>query len=113
MNRLIHFYQQGFFLNRFGALENYLQYANIILAQFPILELRNPTFLYNSGDTFDTTQYWTAINWWAAGYNDNTKSSLQVPLYADLATLNVPTGTMEGPTVPAGHWVQKVCCDAE
>jgi hypothetical protein len=86
--------RQGFFLDRFGALENYLQYANIILAQFPILELRNPSFLYNSGDTFDTKAYWTPINWWATGYNDNTKSSLQVPLYADLATLNVPIGTI-------------------
>jgi hypothetical protein len=86
--------RQGFFLNRFGALENYLQYANTVLAQFPIIELRNPTFLYNTGDTVDTKAYWTPINWWATGYNDNTKSSLQVPLYADLATLNVATGTI-------------------
>ena len=86
--------RQGFFTDRFGALENYLQYANTVLAQFPILELKNPTFLYTSGDFFDTTNYWTPINWWATGYSNNTKSSLQVPLYADLATLNVATGTI-------------------
>ena len=86
--------RQSFFLDRFGALENYLQYANIVLAQFPILELKNPTFLYTSGEFFDTTKYWSTINWWAAGYNDNTKSSFQVALYADLSTLNVPTGTI-------------------
>ena len=86
--------RQGFFYNRFGALENYLQYANTVLAQFPILEIRNPKFLYRTGEFFDTTQYWNTINWWAIGYNDNTKSSIQVPIYADLSTLNVPNGTI-------------------
>ena len=86
--------RQGFFYNRFGALENYLQYANTVLAQFPINELRNPKFLYRTGEFFDTTKYWNTINWWAIGYNDNTKSSIQVPIYADLSTLNVPNGTI-------------------
>ena len=86
--------RQGFFYNRFGALENYLQYANTVLAQFPINELRNPKFLYRTGEFFDTTKYWNNINWWAIGYNDNTKSSIQVPIYADLSTLNVPNGTI-------------------
>ena len=86
--------RQGFFYSRFGALENYLQYANTVLAQFPILEIRNPKFLFRTGQFFDTTKYWNTINWWAVGYNDNTKSSIQVPIYADLSTLNVPNGTI-------------------
>ena len=94
--------RQGFFYNRFGALENYLKYANIVLSQFPIVEIRNPQFLYRVGEInpttnqpfFDTKAYWDLINWWAPGYNDNTKSSLQVPMYADLSTLNVTVGTI-------------------
>jgi hypothetical protein len=86
--------RQGFFYNRFGALANYLQYANTVLAQFPINELRNPRFLYRTGEFFDTRDYWNNINWWSIGYNDNTKSSIQVPVYADLSTLNVPNGTI-------------------
>jgi hypothetical protein len=148
--------RQGFFYSRFGALKNYLQYANTVLAQFPILETRNSKFLYTKnpetyaiisagnfnigsqytietigttnftligatsntvgvtftatgngtgtgtatiltfepGAKYDTTAYWNPINWWAPGYNDNTKSSLQVAIYADLATLSVPVGTI-------------------
>lgn len=86
--------RQGFFYDRFEALKNYLQYANTVLAQFPITEIRNPVFLKETGDSFDTTNYWTPINWWATGYNDNTKASIQVPLYADLATLTVSAGTI-------------------
>jgi hypothetical protein len=86
--------RQGFFYNRFGALKNYLQYANTVLAQFPIIETRNAKFLFRTGEFFDTTKYWNTINWWAPGYNDNTKSSLQVAIYADLATLAVPIGTI-------------------
>jgi hypothetical protein len=89
--------RQSFFYNRYGALKNYLQYANAIMAQFPIIEIRNPQFLYRVGEInpttdqpfFDTTKYWNLINWWAPGYNDNTRASLQVPIYADLSTLNV------------------------
>jgi hypothetical protein len=86
--------RQGFFYNRFGALKNYLIYANTVLAQFPIIEIRNSQFLYQSGEFFDTRNYWNTINWWAPGYNNNTKSALQVPLYADLSTLSVAVGTI-------------------
>jgi hypothetical protein len=103
--------RQSFFYNRFGALKNYLKYANAIMAQFPIVEIRNPQFLYRVGEInpstinntnwsgatlpfFDTTKYWNLINWWAPGYNDNTRATLQVPIYADLATLVVDAGTI-------------------
>jgi len=86
--------RQGFFYDRFGALKNYLQYANTVLAQFPITEIRNAVFLTETGESFDTTQYWNYINWWATGYNNNTKASIQVPLYADLSTLSVAAGTI-------------------
>lgn len=86
--------RQSFFYNRFAALKNYLQYANTILAQFPISELRRSTYLYKQGTYFDTTDYWRFINWWASGYDNNTKAAIQVPIYADLATLNVPVNTI-------------------
>ena len=86
--------RQGFFYDRFGALKNYLQYANTVLAQFPIAEIRNPVFLTETGEAFDTTGYWSYINWWAIGYDNNTKASIQVPLYADLSTLEVSAGTI-------------------
>jgi len=86
--------RQSFFYNRFGALKNYLQYANAILSQFPIIEIRNPQFLYSSGEFYDTAAYWSLINWWAPGYSNNTKSAIQVAIYADLSTLNVASGTI-------------------
>jgi len=101
--------RQSFFINRFLALKNYLTYANEILALYPITETRRSLFLYTEGSTnpstvdnpnwrgsvlpfYNTTDYWTYINWWATGYDDNTKSALQVPIYADLATINATAG---------------------
>lgn len=86
--------RQSFFLNRFTALKNYLQYANTILSQFPITEIRQSSFLTSSGEFYDTRDYWEYINWWATGYDDNTKSALQVSKYADLSTLSVVAGTI-------------------
>ena len=103
--------RQSFFVNRFDALKNYLQYANEILAQSPITEIRSSNFLFQDGDInpstvnnpnwsgstelfYDTQQYWNYIDWWATGYNNNTKSAFRVPLYADLSTLSVPAGTI-------------------
>ncbi len=86
--------RQSFFYNRFLALKNYLVYANEVLAQFPITEIRQASFLSRSGLFFDTADYWEYVNWWATGYNDNTKAALQVPIYADLATLTVTPGTI-------------------
>lgn len=79
---------QSFFINRFGALKNYLTYANEVLAQYPIVETRQPTFLFEG----DTHQYWDYVNWWSAGYNNNTKSIAQVGIYADLSTIVATAG---------------------
>ena len=86
--------RQSFFYNRYTGLKNYLQYANTVLAQFPISEIRRSTFLYQQGTYYNTRDYWDFINWWAPGYDNNTKSVLQVPIYADLSTLNVPVNTI-------------------
>jgi hypothetical protein len=103
--------RQSFFVNRLTALKNYLQYSNQIILQYPFIETLNSTFVNKIGEInpstvdnpnwigsplpfFDVTAYWDVVNWWAAGYNDNTKSSVQVPIYADLSTLSVPTGTI-------------------
>jgi hypothetical protein len=86
--------RQSFFFNRFVALQNYLEYANSVLAQYPISEIRQSLFLNSSGPFYDTADYWQYVNWWAPGYDNNTKSALQVPIYADLSTLTVPAGTI-------------------
>lgn len=86
--------KQSFVYNRFLALNNYLEYVNTILSQFPITELRRPTYLDESGTYFNTQNYWEYVNWWADGFNDNTKSIFQVQIYADLTTLNVSNGTI-------------------
>jgi len=84
--------RQSFFYNRFLALKNYLTYANQILAEFPIAEYRTSTFLNTYGDDYDTRLYWSYINWWAPGYNNNTKSALQVDFYYQLETIPATEG---------------------
>lgn len=87
--------RQSLFYNRFVALDNYLSYANTILAQYPITELREElSFLFTSGEFFNTPDYWEYVNWWATGYDNNTKSSSQVPIYADLPSLVVAVNTI-------------------
>ena len=87
--------RQSFFYNRLTALENYFGYANEIMSQYPIVELvPNIDFLFAQGEFYNTQNYWEYVNWWAPGYDDNTKSILQVPYYADLSKLTVPAGTI-------------------
>ena len=94
--------RQSFFYDRLGALENYIKGANKILLEYPFNEIANSVFLYEVGATnpstglpfYSVVDYVNPVNWWAPGYNDNTRASVQVPIYADLATLSVPTGTI-------------------
>jgi hypothetical protein len=100
---------QSFFINRYEALKNYLTYANETLAQYPISENKQPSMLFLVGEInpstannpswlgapqtfYDTTQYWEYVAWWAPGYSNTTKSLMQVPLYADLASIRASEG---------------------
>lgn len=95
--------RQTMFLNRFEALQNYLEYANQILIQYPISEIRpNATFLFKEGAInpstglpfYSTPDFWEYVNWWATGFSNSTRATIQVPIYADLATLNVAVDTI-------------------
>ena len=103
--------RQSFFYDRLLALKNYLTYANEVLAQYPISEIRpdvsflfaensliytddGTTLIFEQGEKYNTANYWQYINWWAVGYDNNTRSVIQVPLYADLSTLSVTTNTI-------------------
>jgi len=102
--------RQSFFYNRYEALRNYLTFANEVLKQYPISEVRplsdflykenDPIYdeegnvLFDKGEYYYTPEYWEFINWWAPGYNNNTKAAVQVNVYADLAKLNVPVSTI-------------------
>ena len=103
---------QSFFYDRYAALENYLSYANTVMAQYPIVEIKedlsflfteNPTIyaddgttvIFEPGQQYNTADYWEYINWWAPGYNNSTQTTIQVPIYGDLITLtNVLTNTL-------------------
>jgi len=87
--------RQSFFYNRFEALRNYLTYANVVLAQYPIIEIKpDISFAFVSDEFYNTKDYWEYINWWAPGYNNSTRAFVQVPLYADLSGLTVSPGTL-------------------
>lgn len=86
--------RQSFFYNRYLALKNYLQFVNSVLELYPITELRRPTDLERTGTYYNVPDYWEYINWWAVGFNNNTRAAIQVPLYADLSVLTVSVGTI-------------------
>ena len=88
--------RQSMFIDRFNALKNYLGYANTILAQYPINEFSNLTYLSASNEYFDTSAYWSNIYWWATGYNDTTKTKIEVGMYADLYKLTATEGLIVG-----------------
>ena len=113
--------RQSFFYNRFKGLENYLKFANEILLQYPLAETSSLKFLFTEGEInkstdpvyntdptspyysinpwtgpielfYNTQDYWELVNWWAPGYDDNTRSALLVESYYDLATINAQIG---------------------
>jgi len=87
--------RQSFFYNRFKALENYIQYANAVMKQYPIVEMRpSATFLTKSGTNYDVANFITQVDWWATGFDNNTKPAYQVEIYSDLAKLSVNEGTI-------------------
>ena len=101
--------RQSFFYNRFKALENYLKFYNEVLSQYPLTETGSLKFLFTKGAInpstvdnpnwqgqplyfYNTEDYWEVVNWWAPGYDNNTRSSLLVESYYDLATINAQLG---------------------
>jgi hypothetical protein len=91
--------RQSMFVDRYLALQNYIEYANSILIKFPIIETRQISFLetygpeqFNDGisygRTFDTRNFWKRVDWWATGYSANTKIVLEVANYTDLLRLS-------------------------
>ena len=88
--------RQSFFYDRYLALNNYLSYANEVMMQYPIAEMKEDlSFLFTQGEFFNTQNYWEYVNWWAPGYNDNSKTVIQVAVYGDLSELvNVPVNTL-------------------
>ena len=84
--------KQSFFLDRLNALKNVIQYANSILKEIPVADSISITFIFRRGSNYDVPLYWNFINWWAPGYDDSTKSSVQVPLYSDLYSLDAKDG---------------------
>ena len=88
--------RQSMFIDRFGALKNYLEYANTILAEYPINEFSNLTYLATTGDYFDTSSYWSNIYWWAIGYDNKTKTKVEVSMYSDLYKLTATEGLIAG-----------------
>lgn len=88
--------RQGFFINRFKALENYLEYANSILAKYTVSEFGNLTFLTDHGDYHNTRNYWTHTYWWQDGYSDKTKAAIEVASYPDLLRLTPKEGLIVG-----------------
>jgi hypothetical protein len=93
--------RQSFFYNRFGALKNYLTYANELLKQQPFVETSlSYSFLTKQGEInpstglpfYDTKDYWEYVNWWAPGYNDSTRAATMVDYYYQLATINAQNG---------------------
>jgi len=93
--------RQSFFYNRFGGLKNYLTYANELLKQIPFVETataykllfaEGPINPSNGLPFYKTSDYWEYINWWAVGYNDNTRAAMMVDYYYELATINAQNG---------------------
>ena len=103
--------RQSFFVDRLMALQNYCMYANSVMLQFPIVEMKNPSFsgLFKAtsgqnapaffttyGEFYDTANYWEYVNWWATGYSDATRTDVEVPKYYDLSTLMPFTNMVAG-----------------
>ena len=101
--------RQSFFYDRFKALENYLNFYNEVLIKYPLTETSSLKFLFTKGEInpstvdnpnwpgapllfYNTQDYWEVINWWAPGYDNNTRASLLVESYYDLAMINAQLG---------------------
>ena len=93
---------QTMFGNRLLALQNYLEYANNILKQYPVSEFENITFMGTTGEFYDTKKYWSPIYWYAPGYSTTTKTAYEVASYHNLLAINAYEGLIVGVTANGG-----------
>lgn len=76
--------RQSMFYDRNRALLNYIQYVNEFLSLYPITELRSLNYIQTNGIDYDTRNYWKYTDWWAAGYDETVKPSVEVNTVTDL-----------------------------
>jgi FG-GAP repeat len=79
--------RQSMFVNRLEALKVYLSYANNVMLQNPISEVRQLGALNDS----DVTKYWNYASWWVSGFDDTVKTVATVNTYNDLKTFAANT----------------------
>lgn len=84
--------RQTMFVNRYEALKNLLGYANSVLIDYPVTEIRKPQLIFKTGEFFDTSKYWQYVNWWGNGYNDTVKPVTEVEKYNDLPLVDASEG---------------------
>jgi hypothetical protein len=53
---------------------------------------RNPYWVLLRIQSYNSTNYWSKINWYAEGYNDQTQINYIVKQYKDISTLTVSVG---------------------
>lgn len=94
--------KQSMFVDRLLAVKNFVQYCNGVMAQYPITEFKNPTFLNTSGEFYNTANYWSYTDWWATGYSNNTKISAEVPGVYALETLQANNGEVVRVAIGSG-----------
>lgn len=86
------YYRQSLFRYRDVALENYIDYVNGVIINFPIAESRILTYLNTSGTGWDTTDFWSYANYWIDGYSNATKAQVEVQSVPELATVTKRDG---------------------
>jgi hypothetical protein len=87
--------RQSMFVDRFGALKNYIDRSNAILAQYPISEIRSFDIL-NSSDPEPTA---------ASGLWNEKVPSLEILLFQNLSILTLPYAYLvESDSTQNGRW---------
>lgn len=85
-------YRQSMFRDRTKALQNYIEYVNQVVSNFPIAESRVLTYLNTSGTGWATSDFWDYTNYWIDGYSNATKAQVQVQSVPELATVTKRNG---------------------
>lgn len=83
--------RQSMFVDRLLALQNYISYANELLINIPAVEYKDLSYLFKVGLTYNVNDCWEYTNWWATGYSDSTKPTMEVRSINDLQTISENT----------------------